>query len=58
VRYVEISGFPAGMHVVRVEATGRRGAGLPSGNDDVAIYAFVCGLAVKTSIFLPFYSRS
>jgi hypothetical protein len=57
VRYLEISGFPAAPHVVRVEATGRRGIDLPGGDDDVAIYAFVCGLASKTDVHLPSIRR-
>jgi hypothetical protein len=67
VRYVEISGFPADLHVVRVEARpplnappsggdangGESGVELPAGNDDVAVYAFVCGLASKARVHLP-----
>jgi len=57
IRFLEIRDLPVAPHVVRVEPVGRVGTTQPGGNSHVSIYAVVCGLPVRSEIFLPILQR-
>lgn len=57
VRFLEIRDLHAAPHVVRVEPLGQAGTSLPGGDDHVSIYAIVCGLPVRTEIYVPILQR-
>lgn len=57
VRFLEIRDLPAAPHVVRIEPVGQNGTALPGGNIHVSVYAVICGLPVRSEIFLPILQR-
>ncbi len=57
VRFLEIRDLPSAPHVVRIEPIGQVGTTLPGGNIHVSVYAVICGLPVKSEIFLPILQR-
>ncbi len=57
IRFLEIRDLPAAPHVVRIEPVGQTGTTLPGGNIHVSVYAVICGLPVRSEIFLPILQR-
>ncbi len=57
VRFLSIRNLAPAPHVIRIEPLGERGSSNPGSNIHVSVYAIVCGLAVRTEIFVPLLLR-
>lgn len=53
VRFLSVRNLAPAPHVIRIEPLGERGSNNPGSNIHVSVYAIVCGLAVRTEIFVP-----
>ena len=57
VRFLSIRDLAPAPHVIRIEPLGQRGSNNPGSNIHVSVYAIVCGLAVRTEIYVPLLLR-
>lgn len=57
IRFLSIRNLSAGPHVIRIEPLGQRGSGNPGSNIHVSVYAIVCGLALRSEIYVPLLLR-
>jgi len=57
IRFLAIRNLSAGPHVIRVEPLGERGSSNPGSNIHVSVYAIVCGLALRSEIYVPLLLR-